>query len=362
MDTFYEPLLELEAFGQIREQLKKEEGLQLITGCVDSQKTHLMYSLGRDWPVKLILTYNELKAKEIYEEYEALGEDVYYYPARDFLFFQADIQGNELLRQRVSAVSSLLSGEKSVIITTLDGCMDPLLPLKKWRELMVTIGVGSILEMDACGKRLVQMGYERTGQVELPGQFAIRGGILDIYPLTEEYPVRIELWDDEVDSIRSFDAQSQRSMENLEEITLYPAAALSPDQQGYKGESLLDYIKEFRSLVFLDESNRLLERGDDVVDAVKDLQSAQGIQHHLRIIHGADLHAFAVLIVHDVQLTVCNDDAVSGAEAVLYPAGEIHSLLDQDDRVGAGLFCSLQKLRYIGGIPGGAVLHLLVVP
>mgnify|MGYP006882812767 CR=1 FL=1 len=73
MDTFYEPLLELEAFGQIREQLKKEEGLQLITGCVDSQKTHLMYSLGRDWPVKLILTYNELKAKEIYEEYEALG-------------------------------------------------------------------------------------------------------------------------------------------------------------------------------------------------------------------------------------------------------------------------------------------------
>ena len=69
-----------------------------------------------------------------------------------------------------------------------------------------------------------------------------------------------------------------------------------------------------------------------------------------------------MLIVHDVQLTVCNDDAVSGAEAVLYPAGEIHSLLDQDDRVGAGLFCSLQKLRYIGGIPGGAVLHLLVVP
>ena len=121
MDTFYEPLLELEAFGQIREQLKKEEGLQLITGCVDSQKTHLMYSLGRDWPVKLILTYNELKAKEIYEEYEALGEDVYYYPARDFLFFQADIQGNELLRQRVTAVSRLLGEQKAVIITTLDG-------------------------------------------------------------------------------------------------------------------------------------------------------------------------------------------------------------------------------------------------
>ena len=102
--------------------------------------------------------------------------------------------------------------------------------------------------------------------------------------------------------------------------------------------------------------------GINVVNAVKDLQRTQGIQHHLRIIHGADLHAFAVLIVHDVQFTVSDDNAVGGAEAVLYPAGEIHSLLDQDDRVGAGLLCGLQKLCHIGGIDGGAVLHLLVVP
>ena len=63
MNTFYEPLLQLEAYTQIRERLKKEKKIQLITGCVDSQKTHLMYGLGRDWPVRLILTYNELKAK-----------------------------------------------------------------------------------------------------------------------------------------------------------------------------------------------------------------------------------------------------------------------------------------------------------
>ena len=107
MDTFYEPLLQMETFVQIRERLKKDQGLQLVTGCVDSQKTHLMYGMGRGWPVKLILTYNELKAKEIYEEYQALEEEVYYYPAKDFLFFHADIQGKELLRQRISAVSSL---------------------------------------------------------------------------------------------------------------------------------------------------------------------------------------------------------------------------------------------------------------
>ena len=69
---------------------------------MESQKTHLMYSMGQEWPVKLILTYNELKAKEIVEEYQTLDEDVFYYPAKDFLFFHADIQGKELLRQRIT--------------------------------------------------------------------------------------------------------------------------------------------------------------------------------------------------------------------------------------------------------------------
>ena len=264
MDTFYEPLRELQAFEEAEDQLGKKRGILLFTGCVESQKTHLMYSLGRGWQVKLILTYNERKAKEIHEEYQALGEEVFYYPAKDFLFFHADIQGKELLRQRMRAVNRLLSGQEAVIVTTLDGCMDPLLPPEKLRDLMFTVGTDSVVEMDAMKLRLVRMGYERVGQVDMPGQFAIRGGILDIYPLTEEYPVRIELWDDEVDSIRSFDPESQRSMENLEELTLYPAAELSPKEHRCEGVSLLSYIQEFRSLVFLDEVNRLFEQGETV--------------------------------------------------------------------------------------------------
>ena len=70
--------------------------------------------------------------------------------------------------------------------------------------------------------RMVELGYERTAQVEVPGQFSIRGGIMDVFPLTEDNPWRIELWGDEIDSIRSFDVQSQRSIENMEEIAIYP--------------------------------------------------------------------------------------------------------------------------------------------
>ncbi|EEG90207.1 hypothetical protein COPCOM_01444 [Coprococcus comes ATCC 27758] len=91
-----------------------------------------------------------------------------------------------------------------------------------------------------------------------PGQFAVRGGIIDIYPLTEELPIRIEFWGDEVDSIRTFDVDSQRSVENLEQIVIYPA----DDRLGSDRKvSFINYFDPKDTLVFLDEPARLLEKG-----------------------------------------------------------------------------------------------------
>ena len=97
--------------------------------------------------------------------------------------------------------------------------MDHLLPLVFLEQQAVTVENGQIMDLDEWKERLTALGYERTAQVDGMGQFSIRGGIVDIFPLTEEVPVRIELWDDEVDSIRSFDLESQRSVEQLEKIT-----------------------------------------------------------------------------------------------------------------------------------------------
>ena len=89
---------------------------------------------------------------------------------------------------------------------------------------MLTISEAGIIDIDRLKKQLVHMGYEHVGQVDGSGQFAIRGGIIDIYPLTEENPYRIELWDDEVDTIRAFDVESQRSIENVSSLKVYPAS------------------------------------------------------------------------------------------------------------------------------------------
>ena len=104
--------------------------------------------------------------------------------------------------------------------------MDRLLPLPEIQNSCVHVACGETILLEKLKGRLSQLGYERVGQVDGMGQFSIRGGIIDIFPLTEELPVRIELWGDEVDSIRSFDLESQRSVEELQEVALYPATEL----------------------------------------------------------------------------------------------------------------------------------------
>ena len=154
------------------------------------------------------------------------------YPAKDLLFYSADIHGNLMARQRIAVLRRLMEDREGVVVTTMDGLMDHLLPLKYLREQSITVESGQVIDLDVWKERLIAMGYERVAQVDGMGQFSIRGGIVDIFPLTEEVPVRIELWDDEVDSIRTFDLESQRSVEQLENITIYPAAevVLSADQ------------------------------------------------------------------------------------------------------------------------------------
>lgn len=261
MKAFLTPLQGLAEFEQIKEKSKTNKGILQVSGCMESQKSHLMYGLSGIAPYRLILAEDERRAREIYEDYRFYDRKVYSYSAKDLLFFQADIHGNLLIRQRMKVIKALLEEKELTVVTSIDGCMDFLESLEKIKEQLIHYESDSTVDIEQLKNQLVALGYERVGQVEMPGQFSVRGGIVDIYCLTEENPWRIELWGDEIDSIRSFDPESQRSLENLEELTIYPAVEHIGDKDMV---SFLDYFPEERTIIFLDEPNRLTEKGGAV--------------------------------------------------------------------------------------------------
>lgn len=261
MKAFLTPLQGFAEFEQIKEKSKTNKGILQVSGCMESQKSHLMYGLSGIAPYRLILAEDERRAREIYEDYRFYDRKVYFYPAKDLLFFQADIHGNLLIRQRMKVIKALLEEKELTVVTSIDGCMDFLESLEKIKEQLIHYESDSTVDIEQLKNQLVALGYERVGQVEMPGQFSVRGGIVDIYCLTEENPWRIELWGDEIDSIRSFDPESQRSLENLEELTIYPAVEHIGDKDMV---SFLDYFPEERTIIFLDEPNRLTEKGGAV--------------------------------------------------------------------------------------------------
>ena len=199
-DLFANPLEEMIEFQDLKTDLQRGQGPLLVTGCLDSQKVHLLSELSDLTPWKLIVTYDDSRAREICEDYRCFDTDISLYPARDLLFYTSDIHGNLLTKQRIQVMRRLA--------------------WMKGRSL--TIGAEDVVEVGKLTHALAEMGYEKVAQVEGSGQFSVRGGIIDIFPLTEEVPYRIELWGDEVDSIRTFDPESQRSIEQVDEAVIYP--------------------------------------------------------------------------------------------------------------------------------------------
>lgn len=224
MNVFAQPLSELEEFQNALKRMRSDTGIVQIAGCMDNQKAHMISGTSDGFRNRIIVTFSEQKAKELQESYRFFDRETAYYPAKDILFYQSDIRGNQLTKERILVWKKLLRREPVTVVTTFDGLMNRMAELKYFADAVQTWKIGDELDLNEVRARLVAMGYVNNYQVEAPGEFAIRGGILDVFPLTEENPYRIELWGDSIDSLRSFEASSQRSIENLQEVVVYPAA------------------------------------------------------------------------------------------------------------------------------------------
>ena len=270
MQALLAPLTELAEYDQALEGIRKAQTPVSISGCVDSQKLHMIYGLADGFKYKIIVTYSDLKARELYEEYKFYDRNVLLYPAKDLIFFQADIHGNQLIKERIRVLRRMAERKPLTLITTFAALMTPQVMWDTEKDIL-HIEKGAVVDESKLAERLVALGYEKTYQVEGSGQFSIRGGIIDIFDLTEENPYRIELWGDEVDSIRSFDVLSQRSIERLNQVTVYPATEFVLEaEQMRRGMEVLEKEAARQEKIFREEHKP--EEAHRIATQVKNLR------------------------------------------------------------------------------------------
>ena len=250
MKTFYAPLSELAGIEQLKKDFEVTGQPVMISGCIDTQKIHLVHAAVNDYRFRLIITSDEAKAREMQEDSRFFDKSSIYYPAKDFIFYSADVHGNQLAGERLRCIQKIIAAQDNktniTVITTIDGCVDMLMPLQRYRDNIIHFKNSDIIDTEKLISKLVGIGYTRVPMIDGQGQFAVRGGIIDIFSYTDETPVRIELWDDEIDSIRFFDVESQRSVEKIQTYDVFPATEwiLSEDEIDAGFEKVKDEVEK----------------------------------------------------------------------------------------------------------------------
>ena len=287
LETILNPLRELDCIVACSDALQEADTPVFVSGLADCARAQFMSAVS-DAGFKLIITYDEVRARQIVEDMKIYDKDTLYYPAKDLIFFSSDVHGQAITRERLSVIKRLTSDNPATIVTTIDGGMDACLPFDYYKKLKTEVKVGDILDLEEFTEVLVSMGYDNTGEVTREGEFSVRGGIIDVFPMTEECPYRIELWDDEIDSIRSIDVESQRSIEKVDSLEITPATevmltkdALLAGLHIVKQESE-ELVRKYKKEKKLSAATRLQDTINNFINTFEAYQGLVNIESYIR--------------------------------------------------------------------------------
>lgn len=283
MRALQEPFQKLDIYRQINEWLAQRECPVNIIGPEGTDRAFLMNGLTEQTGTRLVITYDEQRLNQLYEDLRFYYKNVCIYPSKDILFYSADIHGNSISRRRMDIYKKLIHHEDCTILLTFDALLEKIPALSYLKNSVLTIKTADDLDVEDLKTRLVEFGYEKTDNIDGVGQFAIRGGIIDIFPLTEECPYRIDLWDTEVDTIKSFDVESQRSIEVVDSLSIYSASEMVLSKQRIEeGIQKIDaeyrqYAKQLKDSFHTEEYARLKREIASVKEQLAEFNAAAGI-------------------------------------------------------------------------------------
>ncbi|MCQ2969115.1 MAG: transcription-repair coupling factor, partial [Clostridium sp.] len=197
----------------------------------------------------VVITHSDVDAKNLYEDLSFYTTDVFYFPIREVVFYNVDAISGDLRWARLKVIKEILQNpKKKIIVTSIDALTSLYTPKDYYLRYSMTIKTGDTIDLKEITKSLLQCGYERVEVVEGKGEFSFRGGILDVFPPTSAYPYRVELFGDEVDSIRTFNTESQRSIEKVNEFSIFPSKEVIVDDE-CRNRAVKNINQELKNIV-----------------------------------------------------------------------------------------------------------------
>lgn len=245
-----QPLRENSTFNEIITSIKDNKFPININGLSDSGKSYSIFSIYNeiDSPM-IILTNNDMEAKNIYEDLSFYTNDIYYFPAKEVVFYNIDAISGDLRWARLKVIKEILNDSKKIVVTSIDALTSVYTPKELFNKYNITLNIDDEVDFKDLSKKLLECGYERVESVEGKGEFSLRGGILDVFPPISTYPYRVELFGDTIDSIRTFNTESQRSIEKVNTMEIFPAKEVILDEEALNRgkENILKEFEEIKS-------------------------------------------------------------------------------------------------------------------
>lgn len=254
-------------YQQILHSIENGHHVTAINGIWENAAAMFLLTLMADQPRNyLVIGANDSEAKAFYEAALAMDPDTCYFPTKDLVLFDAYAHSHEILNERIRTLRQLVFEPKPrMIVTSAEALMTKLPPKALWDEAQVKLSVGDDVPVEPLVRKLLAMGYTREELVTHPGSFSIRGGIVDLFPVGEELPYRMELFDTEVDSLRTFDPATQLSLDKCQSLIFGPATELLLDN-GLR-QHLVQKIKKAVKKAQSDEWTERLESLLDHLEA-----------------------------------------------------------------------------------------------
>ncbi len=280
-------------FNTLLDFLKSKKTPLLLSSVLESQKSHIVYDVFKNFSnSSIIICENELKAKNFYDDLKLFFKDkVFYYPSKDVVFYSADVKSRDIIKYRFDVIKNILSNDNIVIVLSIEALFDRLVKKEIFEKFILNFKIGDTLNIEELSKKLIFMGYEKSASVEGIGQFAIRGGIIDIFSPIFENAFRIELWGDEIDSIRLLDSFSGRSIENIDNITIYPMRELVYEEDNIQ-IAIKNILKEFENTKNTleknnknDELDRLTIHVQETIEKLKNQKTFSGIDKFIQFFY-----------------------------------------------------------------------------